>query len=441
MLNDLREIVAIDSVTAPRSAVDAPFGQNLRNALDWFLNKASSYGLKVGEKNGYCGWADYGDREKPIIAILAHIDIVPCGEGWSSDPLTLTEKEGYLYGRGVADDKGPLVVALHILKDLAKNKVKLDHRIRLIVGCDEESGSSCIKTYAKECEIPVVSLVPDADFPVINSEKGILHTTLSVIPDETFRASVISIKGGERANIVPSSASVTLALTDELLSAIEDFKMEGVSVTVSENSATLTAKGVSAHAMNPLKGDNAIWKIFKALSLLLPQSKTVSDILKVCTHSASKDLGIYCEDKKSGDLTQNLGIVGYDGENITLTFDFRLPVCANPDKCETALEKALCGTKNRIRYAENLFMPKSSPLIKTLLSVYSQVTRIEKPQPLQIGGGTYARELPSAVAFGPLPISEHDYALHNADENIAIADLTTLYEVYAKAIEKLDKIY
>ncbi len=441
MLDDLREIIAIDSVTAPRSATDAPFGQNLRNALDWFLNKASSYALKVGEKNGYCGWADYGDPEKPIIAILAHIDIVPCGEGWSTDPLTLTEKDGYLYGRGVADDKGPLVVALHILKDLAKNKVKLNHRIRLIVGCDEESGSSCIKTYAKECEIPVVSLVPDADFPVINSEKGILHTQVLINPDEVFRSSVISITGGERANVVPASASATLKVSDTLLQAINGFSQDGVTVTVSEREITLTAKGIAAHAMDPTKGDNALWKIIKALSVLLPNSKTAQNLVKVCSHFASKDMGIYCEDKKSGNLTLNLGVANYESQTLTLTFDFRLPVCGNADKCETALAKTLDGVINRVRYAENLFIPKSSPLIKTLLSVYSSATGIENPKPLQIGGGTYARELPNAVAFGPLPINGHDYALHNADENIALSDIETLYSVYLNAIEKLDKIY
>ena len=95
MLTDLKEIISIDTTLAPQSAIDAPFGQNLRNALDWFLNKASSYGLKVGEDKGFCGWADYGDSDKPIIGILCHADIVPCGEGWDTNPLELVEKTAF----------------------------------------------------------------------------------------------------------------------------------------------------------------------------------------------------------------------------------------------------------------------------------------------------------------------------------------------------------
>ena len=201
-LKDLAEIVAFDSVERERSAADAPFGAEVRGALDCFLNKASYYGLKVGENGGYYGWAEYGDHEKPLIGILAHADIVPAGGGWTSDPFTVR--------RGVADDKGPLVTMLYVLKKLRDEKVKLRHRVRLIVGCNEETGSLCLKKYAEEGEIPVVSLVPDSDFPVINSEKGILHTDVAITPDEQFTSSVASLRAGTRANVVPGEAEKRL---------------------------------------------------------------------------------------------------------------------------------------------------------------------------------------------------------------------------------------
>ena len=210
MLNDLSEVIAINSVESERTASDAPFGQNLRNALDWFLNKASSYGLKVSENHGYYGWAEYGEEGAPLIGIPAHIDIVPVGEGWTGDPLKLRIEDGKAYGRGVADDKGPLVASLWAIKRLREEKLPLRHRVRLIVGCNEESGSECLKKYALEDEIPVMSFVPDADFPVINSEKGLLHLKASLSLDESFSSNISSISAIPLAVTVrPSSVSVT----------------------------------------------------------------------------------------------------------------------------------------------------------------------------------------------------------------------------------------
>lgn len=466
MINDLKEIVAINSVEAPQSAVDAPFGQNLRNALDWFLNKASSYGLKVGERDGYCGWADYGDRELPLIGILAHVDIVPAGEGWTSDPFTLREEDGVLYGRGTSDDKGALVAVLHVLKRMREEKKKLRHRIRLIVGCNEETGSRCLQKYASECEIPVVSLVPDADFPVINSEKGILHTDVEVSVDETFKQNISALYAGERANVVPGKATVKFTKDSEVIEELRGIfqninsnildipeisdavkkikaKFSDYEIVDGEEGVTITATGVAGHASVPETADNALWKIFAILRAIMPQSTTVKIIFdKLCTRDCTKILGINVNDERTGVLTMNMGVADYQNDTLTLKFDFRLPITATPDLPEIALTYTFgeMASVHRVRFSENLYVPEDSPLIKTLLKVYCSVTGKRKVSPLQIGGGTYARELPNAVAFGPTP-PKRQTNIHNADECVYIEDLELTKEVYYRAIEELDKLY
>ena len=306
MLNDLGEIISIDSVEAPRSAPNAPCGVGVRKALDWFLDKARSYGLRVGENGGYYGWAEYGEPEKPLIAVVAHIDIVPAGTGWDADPFKMRNENGRVYGRGVADDKGPLVVALHVLKRLRDDGAKLRHRIRLIVGCNEETGSLCLKKYAKECGLPVVTLVPDADFPVINSEKGILHTDALLAPDAAFIDNVLSLRCGERANVVPGEATVVLKTDSEAVKRLmvegggltsDVFSLPEIAERLVETGARfqdmelentdmgvkITAKGVSGHAMDPMRCDNALWKIFAFLRGALHESGTVAAVYdKLC---------------------------------------------------------------------------------------------------------------------------------------------------------------
>ena len=465
MLNDLSELIAINSVEAERSAADAPFGAQVRNALDWFLNKASFYGLKVGEYNGYYGWADYGEAEKPLIGILAHTDIVPAGSGGESDPFRMRNTDGKVYGRGVADDKGPLVVMLHLLKKFKEDKIRLKHRVRLIVGCNEETGSLCLKKYVDTGEIPVVSLVPDSDFPVINSEKGILHTDAVLTPDDVFKDNVAEFSCTGRANVVPGFAFVTLKNSG---TAVKNLAADGkitadafssprvltqlvkigaqpsdFSVEYTERGVKIGAKGVAGHAMDPDKSDNAMWKIWAVLKAAAPESEFIGKIFDgFCNKDAAKANGIYAEDEKSGRLTMNMGVAEYDGNLLTIKFDFRLPLCCNPDDTEAKLKAALpTGTViKRTRFAENLYIPEDSPLIKTLLKVYAEETGEVNPRPIQTGGGTYARELPNAVAFGPtFPGAETN--IHNADENIEVAKLYKLFDIYKKAIVALDELY
>ncbi|MDE6398909.1 MAG: Sapep family Mn(2+)-dependent dipeptidase, partial [Clostridiales bacterium] len=289
MLNDLKQLIAVPSVMgAPEKG--APFGAAPRDALHTFLAIAAKYGMRTKNENGYCGWAEIGEGET-CIGILGHLDVVPAGDGWSHDPFTLVCEDGYLYGRGVADDKGPTVAALHAMKRIAQSGVKLRHRVRLIVGCNEENGSECIEYYRNHCEIPVASFVPDADFPLINSEKGILHLTVTLPADEALQQNVSRMYAGERPNVVPDSCTAeipkgsalynilalygrdnSLFYKPQVAAAIvgNGMRTEDFSVHFFEDKLTVEARGVAGHAMAPQKGENAAVKLITFLNAIFP---------------------------------------------------------------------------------------------------------------------------------------------------------------------------
>ncbi len=462
MLNDLKELIAVKSVMG-EAKEGAPFGEGPRAALDCFLRIAAAYGLKVHDENGYCGWAELGEG-KDMIGILGHLDVVPAGDGWSHDPYSLVCEGGLLYGRGVADDKGPTVAALHALKRLKEKKIPLRHRIRLIVGCNEENGSECIKHYRAHCEIPTASFVPDADFPIINSEKGILHLTLRLPADKIFAENVTKLQAGVRPNIVPDTCTAEVprgcALYETILSLGRDnslfshpqastvivnggMRIEDFAVHFFEDKLILEARGVAGHAMAPDKGENAAQKMCKLLDgLLCGKSKTLAALHKyLCAPNPAEDLGIAAEDNVSGNLTVNLGIVRFvSGDELQLVLDCRLPVCADHATVVKTIASRLDGARiHEDRFSPNLYIPEDSKLVRALLEAYEEVCG-EKGACLYCGGGTYARELPNAVAFGPtFPGLETN--IHNIDESFPVELFDKLPDIYESAILKLDKAF
>ncbi len=456
LLTDLAEIIAIPSVySAPTP--DAPYGEDCRRALEWFVDKARAYGLNAANVDNRCAYAEYGDGGE-CIGILAHLDVVPAGNGWATDPFKMVEEGGKVYGRGVGDDKGSAVVCLHVLKELKDRGVKLRRRVRLIVGSDEERGSSCIAYYKKKGEeLPVASFVPDSEFPVINSEKGISHMRFD-FNDGALAAEVCGISGAACQNAVPDRSVLKLVKGGKLEAALkaacggvataEAFKLspavenivsggaspDDFSLENARDGITITAEGTAEHASTPEKGDNALWKTLGLLAAYngVIGSKNVVDIYEtLCTPLATEKLGIYVDDPKSGDLTACMSMADIKDGTLSLTVDFRLPLGVSAESVAQAVENKLGCKANILDYHPNLFIDEDAPLIKTLLKVYRGITG-DMTAPLKTGGGTYARELPNAVAFGCTPL-DIDINMHRADENFPVAQLFKNFEIYYAA--------
>jgi len=423
MLNDLGELISLDSLLAP-SKLNAPFGEKMRTTLDWFITKAKSYGLTAYEKDGYYGVVEIGDnnstlnnskasdKNNKMFAFAGHLDVVEAGSSWTVPPFALTNKDGYLYGRGVVDNKGPAIAVLHVLKALKDSSQKLNHRIRLIVGCNEESGSLCLKKYAEVDEIPAFTLIPDADFPVIYSEKGIMFLELTKEMSNDFckRVSELSF-GGANLNMIPARACAVL------------------------DGKEIITTGVAGHAMAPELGDNASWKLFSELSGVSADARLIYDLF--CNHNAKKILDIDYNDEVSGELTMSLNKGELIGKNLKLTFDMRLPICADKDLIISKLEKTFGAKSKVIAYKENLYIDPDSKLVQTLLNIYQKQTGDLESQPKKIGGGTYARELPNAIAFGA-QFDRYESNIHNADEKVSVEHFNKWFDIYYNTVLELD---
>ena len=449
-IQDLRGLIAIPSVRDDKTkTANAPFGAGCRKALDYMLELGKREGFQIKDYDGYAGVIAYGEGEESV-GVLAHLDIVPIGEGWSRDPFGGDIVNGYMFGRGTLDDKGPAMAGFYALKMLKDKGIKLNRKVMLILGCDEESGMECMNYYTKHGELPTLGFTPDADFPVIYGEKGGLHVELSGTCDTV----ITSMHAGERSNIVIGQASAQVRdwkeeYLDAFLYYLRAFDLKGSVETLDNESAVLHMEGVFAHAAMPYNGVNA------ALHLLNFIGCTYGDKFAHDTYTMLKDwqgkpLGIDIDGAYMGFLTMNTGIVNIEHNEASIVIDIRYPNDADPKR----IMKGFTDTAKKLDYAldvtlkkntKPLFVDPDSKLVQTLSSVYRDYTHDTFTPNMTIGGGTYAKKFDNFVAFGPeLPNREQPKDMfiggcHQKDEAIRVEDLLRAVAIYTAAVEQLAK--
>ena len=428
------------------AAPGAPFGPGIQEALEWTLALGEKFGFTVKNVEGYAGHIEMGTGD--LLGILGHIDVVPEGDGWSVPPYSATIKDGRILGRGALDDKGPSLTALFAMKAIKDANIPLNMRVRLILGTDEESGWADMDYYLKKEEVPQIGFAPDAEFPVIHAEKGILHLELSKSYATSF-PHLVRVQGGERANVVPDFCEVTLKgfANDVIAKQLKDFSFpEGVSGMLNsqdgEQDIKLTVRGVGAHGSLPQNGKNAILytlQFLRTLPLTLEEQHTLDFIL---THPGTgfygEGFGIALSDEPSGKLSLNLGILELTSDSVKFVIDIRYPVTYKRDNVFLPIEEIAQSEQFSIKvltHQEAHHVPKDSALVQSLLKAYADVTGLS-PFAFAIGGGTYAKALPQGVAFGPVFPGEPE-GIHCADEYISIDNLLLTTKVYAQAILNL----
>lgn len=419
LLNSLLGCLSFLSVQG-EPAPDAPFGSEVKKALDFTLDLASSMGFRTENLDGYCGIADIGNG--PVFGILGHLDVVPVGKGWTANPRGEI-KDGVIYGRGVMDDKGPVLCCLYAVKRLIDEGFVPKRKIRFILGCNEESGWACIDRYNRTEVMPDTGFSPDANFPVINGEKGILHFNMSA---ETVEG--ITVKGGERANIVPNECFASLPYTAELCSALEGRDLE---LRIAENRLLVFVKGVSSHAAHPEQGENAIIKLLSALPF-----SPIKEFASRLSASDGSAAGIALEDDKSGKLTVNTGVINIENGKFSADMDIRYPVSYDADYVLELVAKNFPEfTLRTDQIQKPLFIDENDDLIRELCDAYACVTGSEA-KPVTIGGGTYARALKKGCAFGP-ELPGRPSTIHMPDECVSVGDLKLIYDIYYEAVKRL----
>lgn len=454
LIKDTQELLRIKSLLDEENAtVDAPLGEGVKEALEFMLTLGEKDGFLAKNVGNLAGHLEFGQGEE-LLGILCHVDVVPEGDGWTSDPYSAEIRDGRIYARGAIDDKGPTMAAYYAMKIVKELGLPLNKRVRMIIGTDEESNWRCVDHYFENEEMPTFGFAPDADFPIIYAEKGIADYDLVQRLDSEATESdiqVISFESGRRYNMVPDYAKATLMVSGETTNIITNFERylaeKGLvgKHEVCNQEVTLEIEGVSAHGMEPDKGRNA--GLFLALFLSeIELDKNASDYFKFVSKyfyedSRGRGLGIAYTDDITGDLTINVGKLRYNQESGgRLGLNMRYPVTTNLEETKGKLEVTISSENF---YIENFtdskphHVDEKDFLVQTLKKVYEEQVG-EKAELLSIGGGTYARSLKSGVAFGPLFPGREDIA-HQKDEYMYIEDLLKATAIYAQAIYELAK--
>lgn len=408
IIRQISEIIKFNSSQAPAEE-GAPFGKGAKQALDYFLKLADEMGFETINYDGYAGEVIFGEGEE--FAVLAHLDVVPAGNGWTREPFggQIDYENRRVWGRGAMDDKGPAVCALFALKALKDEGFKPKRKIKLIVGCNEESGWGCIDYYKAHAHMPDEGFSPDADFPVIYAEKGILHLCLHFTSAGGFNG----LKGGERANMVCDYCEVS--------APADSVKLKKYGLTA-EN-GKIVSRGKSAHGSTPDEGKNAILPVLEYLGL-----ESAKDAL------FGNCFGLKELHDETGYLTFSPNVISQNGNDLAVICDIRYP---STYKKEDVLQRIdVSGVKYEILSEQApLFNDKNCFLIKTLCSVYNEVTG-KNVKPVAIGGGTYARALKCGAAFGPEEAGEEN-TIHQANEYITFEKIEKCFEIYKLAVKRL----
>lgn len=430
VIRDLAELVSYPTVSHPNED-GTPFGKANSACLHRALQIGENYGFKAVNLDDYCGYLEMGQGDK-IIGVVAHLDVVPVSEDWATDPFEMTRIGDNFYGRGTTDDKGAAVCALTAMRLLKENNISLNKRIRLILGCAEETGSRCVRHYVEKEGRVDYGFTPDGNFPLVYGEKGMVSALFKGKSDK-----IADIKGGTVSNAVANKCTFTLncEINEEKLDAY--FKQSRIEYTYENN--ILTVIGRSAHASMPELGINAVSHGFEGL-----YKAGIDDELVTAYHNLiglgynGENLHVDFTDDY-GNLTFNVGLAFKKEDEIICTIDIRFPVTMQQEDIMKPMREN-GGKFIEIKGgADALFFPLDNPMIDALLRAYYKVKGDESEKPLVIGGGTYAKSMGNIVAFG-CEVEGIDFHIHDDNEYVSLESLLFQIEAYYEALVNLQQI-
>lgn len=447
LVADISRICAVNSVKGACEE-GKPFGPGPFEALELALSMCEGYGFEIKNYDNYVGTADLAPGLARGLDILAHLDVVPPGDGWTvTQPFEPRLVDGKLYARGSSDDKGPAFCALYAMRAVKACGIPLRKGVRMILGTDEECGSSDIPHYYREEAEAEMTFSPDAEFPLINVEKGAMPGTISRQFEECTRLPrVLEMQAGMALNAVPGKAVLRFEGLDMQQAQAFAAKVTAETGVSFEQSGEqeLTAYGKSAHASTPEGGRNALLASLMLLERLpladCEQRRALTGLLKLFPYGVTdgRGLGIQMSDEVSHALTCTLDLLHADVSSLEAKFDSRVPVSATEENClkpaKAQIEAAGYAFSTPGMRAAHV-VPEDSEFVRTLLSVYEAQTGLPG-ECIAIGGGTYVHELSNGVAFGA-QLPGEDTNMHGPNEYMRVETMLTAAKIYAEAIVRL----
>ena len=448
MVRELMDYVRIPSVSRADlcdAEKKAPYGPDCRRMLDYALTRLADEGFRTEDHDGFCGSAWYGDAEEEL-GFVAHLDVVPEGEGWIYAPYEPVLKDGFMIGRGCDDNKSSAVIGLYLMKYLKEHGVQMKKSFRLMMGCAEETGMADFRHYlASGGKAPEVSIIADGGFPVCYAQKGGWNMDIAIPAGKD----ILDFTAGNVRNAIPDRAEIVLAADcDTVKTALSGCgKLEFVPA---EGGTKITAHGKGGHAAHPEESDNAVVVLAKALAesgltdtLDLAGIPFIAETFRT---PYGDGMGFACEDEISGYLTSNIGVIRFRDGVIHALLDCRYPVKAPiqemTDRFAEKLHEAGV-TVEKLEIEKPFYIDPETPVVKTLQKVYRDITGDEK-EPYSMGGGTYSRVIPNGITFGGgLPAPDAEFlpdghgSCHGPDEVKHIDTWLRAFEIYLKCVLEL----
>ena len=425
-----------------------PFGQGNKDCLEYVLSVADKLGFRTVNLDGYCGYAEIGEGEE-IVGIIGHLDVVPEGEGWKVPAYSGALVDDEIWGRGTIDDKGPIIIALYVVKALMDKGFAFGKRVRVIFGCNEETGSKCMEHYLEVDEPISYGVTPDSNFPVIFAEKSINNIFLSGEGRSHGKVKLTYLDGGIVINAVPDLRTFTLE-AEGIVGKIQLCKaISAISKRLGKNNikfsceskcgkAVFAVHGKAAHGSVPHHGVNAVSYAIDGMRGVVDDDfvKFYNTAIGTCVHG--EKLGCFAEDEY-GKIAVNVGLCHYENGKFEVRVNSRLPFNTNSEKMVEEI-KATVGDSVKVDMKSSstgFKMDKDSPMIKALMNAYATVTGDYESQPICSAGGTYAREFNNCVAFGPEMEGYGEMIIHEPNERISLKAIEAIFNIYLKAFEDL----
>ncbi len=448
MIQDLQTLIACKSVED--EPVDGyPFGLEVGKAFETMLAIGERDGFQCKNVDNYGGHIEWKGQGSGLMGMVAHLDVVPPGEGWTRNPYGGEIRGDRLFGRGAIDNKGPLIAAYYAMVALKESGFRPKKSIRLILGLDEETQWKGMDYYLKKEPMPDLGFSPDADFPVIHGEKGILiFDVVKKLQNQGKKGLQLKrLEGGHAANMVPDRAMAILS-EDPTPAVLKYQKKQENSLEVKREKEDwkIVAKGVSAHGAQPEKGINAVSVLFDFLGELNFANEEINRWIAFYNQAIGFDLegqrfGCALEDKASGKLVFNVGMSRISESEARHTINIRYPVTLKKEEVYEGIKRILSQEGVFLEeghHLEPLYVPTENPLVKTLMEVYEKFTGDKKSTPLIIGGGTYARCMKNTVAYGAVFPGDPQVE-HQPDEYVSIPRLMQAGKIFTEAVYRLTR--
>ncbi len=459
IIEDLKRICRIRSVAELENPSALPYGRGCLEVLNEMLEIGRENGFETYNYDNYVGKIIYPGRTSENVGIWSHLDVVNEGKNWTYSPYEPTVKDGYFIARGCQDNKSSAIIGLYTLKYLKEHNIVPKRTTEVYLGTCEEQGMYDIDYFLDHYSAPTLSLVPDSGFPVCLGERGSFDGELK--SRVQIDKNIISVNCEAEHGSIPHLAEITFGFSDEIYQKCLTSDPEiTVLLSSDKKQIKIKAQGISALNATPQKGKNALGilaefllktKIFEGNGAINSSAdsgaaqSTFSFIRDINSDCTGKSLSISCTDDYSGPTTVAITDLCISEGRFIISFVSKYPITKNDFPfCENAEKEAERRgfSFNATRFLKANYFDPERPETKILTDVSNLVLN-RNDVPFVMSGGTYARKLPNAFAFGtgmPLPPAPCGLFLpghgnyHEPDESISLTRISKGLEIYIKGI-------